>query len=307
MIIRNKTRLVVRGYRQEEGISFEESFALVARMEAIRIFLAYAAHKSFIVYHMDLKTAFLHGLLKEDVYVCQHEGSIDADHPSHVYKLKKAIFGLKQAPRAWFSEHLQEYFGLNSILRRKAGELVLEKKSFTPRSIQDYLKAKDKDTKIKIKIQDHKHAKGTLKEFPRIQGSKINDVTIGDVIVSVGCLGGSRVLGRQLGLMWVFEGLGNQLGRWGVGGNSFGLLLWEKNLVGGGIWALLDHLLGIIEVEGSFGGPFFVQNWRLCGGEGGYIHKQDFFLGGEGVYGGFACKEVCEVVGEESALERDLC
>nr|GFB62947.1 hypothetical protein [Tanacetum cinerariifolium] len=89
-VIQNKSRLVVRGYRQEEGIDFEESFALVARMEAIRIFLAYDAHKSFSVFQMDVKTAFLHGPLKEDMYVCQPEGFIDADHPSHVYKLKKA-------------------------------------------------------------------------------------------------------------------------------------------------------------------------------------------------------------------------
>nr|GEX77108.1 integrase, catalytic region, zinc finger, CCHC-type, peptidase aspartic, catalytic [Tanacetum cinerariifolium] len=94
------SRLVVRGYRQEEGIDFEESFALVARMEAIRIFFAYAAHKSFSVFQIDVKTAFLHGSLKEDVYVCQPEGFIDVDHPSHVYKLKKALYGLKQAPRA---------------------------------------------------------------------------------------------------------------------------------------------------------------------------------------------------------------
>nr|GEU34026.1 DNA-directed DNA polymerase [Tanacetum cinerariifolium] len=100
-VIRNKSRLVVRGYRQEEGIDFEESFAPVARMEAIRIFLVYAAHKSFTVFQMDVKTAFLHGSLKEDVYVYQPEGFIDADHPSHVYKLKKALYGLKQAPRAW--------------------------------------------------------------------------------------------------------------------------------------------------------------------------------------------------------------
>nr|GEU35627.1 retrovirus-related Pol polyprotein from transposon TNT 1-94 [Tanacetum cinerariifolium] len=99
-VIRNKSRLVVRGYRQEEGIDFEESFAPIARMDAIRIFLAYAAHKSFIVFQMDVKTAFLHGSLKEDVYVCQPEGFIDADHPSHVYKLKKALYGLNQAPMA---------------------------------------------------------------------------------------------------------------------------------------------------------------------------------------------------------------
>nr|GFC01188.1 retrotransposon protein, putative, unclassified [Tanacetum cinerariifolium] len=73
-------------------------------MEAIKIFLAYAAHKSFSVFQMDVKTAFLHGSLKEDVYVCQPEGFIDADHPSHVYKLKKALYGLKQAPKAWYAE-----------------------------------------------------------------------------------------------------------------------------------------------------------------------------------------------------------
>nr|GFB97066.1 retrovirus-related Pol polyprotein from transposon TNT 1-94 [Tanacetum cinerariifolium] len=77
-VIRNKSRLVVRGYRQEEGLDFEESFAPVARMEAIRIFLAYVAHKSFTVFQMDVKTAFLHGSLKEDVYVCQPEGFINA-------------------------------------------------------------------------------------------------------------------------------------------------------------------------------------------------------------------------------------
>nr|GFB31743.1 retrovirus-related Pol polyprotein from transposon TNT 1-94 [Tanacetum cinerariifolium] len=91
-------------YHQEEGLDFKESFAPVARMEAIRIFLAYVAHKSFTVSQMNVKTAFLHGSLKKDVYVCQPEGFIDADHPSHVYKLKKALYGLKQAPRAWYDE-----------------------------------------------------------------------------------------------------------------------------------------------------------------------------------------------------------
>nr|GEW81196.1 reverse transcriptase domain-containing protein [Tanacetum cinerariifolium] len=102
-VIQNKTRLVVRGYHQEEGIDFKESFALVARMEAIRIFLAYAIDKSFTVFQMDVKTAFLHDTLKEDMYMCRPEGFVDADHPSHVYKLKKALYGLKQAPRAVMS------------------------------------------------------------------------------------------------------------------------------------------------------------------------------------------------------------
>ncbi|GKE00298.1 retrovirus-related pol polyprotein from transposon TNT 1-94, partial [Tanacetum coccineum] len=91
--------MIVRGYCQEEGIDFEESVALVARMEVIGIFFAYATHKSFIMFQMDVKTAFLHGSLKEVVYVCHPEGFIDADHLSHVYKLKNALYGLKQAPR----------------------------------------------------------------------------------------------------------------------------------------------------------------------------------------------------------------
>nr|GEU58729.1 retrovirus-related Pol polyprotein from transposon TNT 1-94 [Tanacetum cinerariifolium] len=90
-VIRNTSRLVVRGYRQEEGIDFEESFAPVTRMETIRIFLAYAAHKSFTVFQMDVKTAFLHDTLKEDVYVCQLEGFINADHSSHNHFFKGTI------------------------------------------------------------------------------------------------------------------------------------------------------------------------------------------------------------------------
>ncbi|GJU92100.1 retrovirus-related pol polyprotein from transposon TNT 1-94 [Tanacetum coccineum] len=113
-VIRNKTRLIVRGYRQEEGIDFEESFALVARMEAVRIFMAYAAHKSFIVFQIDVKTAFLHGLLEEDVYVCQPEDFIDADHPSHVSKIKKAFYGLKQASRACYVFEILKKYGMET-------------------------------------------------------------------------------------------------------------------------------------------------------------------------------------------------
>ncbi|GJY37657.1 retrotransposon protein, putative, ty1-copia subclass [Tanacetum coccineum] len=85
---------------QEEGIDFKESFILVARIEAIRIFVANAAHKNMTIYQMDIKMAFLNGELKEEVYVSQPEGFVDQDNPSHVYKLKKALCGLKQAPRA---------------------------------------------------------------------------------------------------------------------------------------------------------------------------------------------------------------
>ncbi|GJW47829.1 retrovirus-related pol polyprotein from transposon TNT 1-94 [Tanacetum coccineum] len=100
--LKNKARLVTQGFRQEEGIDFEESFAPVARIEAIRIFVAYAARKNIITYQMDVKTAFLNVELKEEVYVSQLEGFVNQDNPSHVYKLKKAIYGLKQAPRAWY-------------------------------------------------------------------------------------------------------------------------------------------------------------------------------------------------------------
>nr|GFC73080.1 retrotransposon protein, putative, unclassified [Tanacetum cinerariifolium] len=88
----------------EEGIDFEESFAPVARLEAVWIFIAYAANKSFLIYQMDVKTAFLNGLLKEEVYVTQPDGFVDPDHPEKVYRLRKALYGLKQAPRALYDE-----------------------------------------------------------------------------------------------------------------------------------------------------------------------------------------------------------
>nr|GFB08566.1 retrovirus-related Pol polyprotein from transposon TNT 1-94 [Tanacetum cinerariifolium] len=103
-VIQNKSRLVAKGYAQKEGVDFEESFALVARLEAVRLFIAYVAHKSFTIYQMDVKTAFLYSLLKEEVYVNQPDGFVDPYHPDKVYRLKKALYGLKQAPRAWYDE-----------------------------------------------------------------------------------------------------------------------------------------------------------------------------------------------------------
>lgn len=102
IVIRNKARLVAQGYRQEEGIDYDETFAPVARLEAIRIFLAFAAAKNFKVNQMDVKSAFLNGKLNEEVYVKQPPGFEDPDHPDHVYRLDKALYGLKQAPRAWY-------------------------------------------------------------------------------------------------------------------------------------------------------------------------------------------------------------
>nr|GEY25576.1 retrovirus-related Pol polyprotein from transposon TNT 1-94 [Tanacetum cinerariifolium] len=102
LVIRNKVRLVAVGYSQQEGINYDESFAPVARIEAIRLFLAHAAYKDFTVYQMDVKTAFLNGILKEEVYVGQSLGFVSKQYPDHVYALDKALYGLKQAPRAWY-------------------------------------------------------------------------------------------------------------------------------------------------------------------------------------------------------------
>ncbi|GJZ64961.1 retrovirus-related pol polyprotein from transposon TNT 1-94 [Tanacetum coccineum] len=101
-VLKNKARVVAKGFCQEEGLDFEESFALVARIEAIRIFLANAASKNMTVYQMDVKTTFLNGELKEEVYVSQLEGFVDPDRPNHVYHLKNSLYGLKQAPRPWY-------------------------------------------------------------------------------------------------------------------------------------------------------------------------------------------------------------
>ncbi|GJV67717.1 retrovirus-related pol polyprotein from transposon TNT 1-94 [Tanacetum coccineum] len=107
-VLKNKARLVAKGYRQEEGIDFEESFAPVARIKAIRIFIANAASKNMTIYQMDVKTTFLNGELKEEVYVCQPEGFVNPGHPTHVYRLKKALYGLKQAPQACWSSKKQK-------------------------------------------------------------------------------------------------------------------------------------------------------------------------------------------------------
>ncbi|GJU04684.1 retrovirus-related pol polyprotein from transposon TNT 1-94 [Tanacetum coccineum] len=134
IVVRNKSRLVAKGYKQEEGIDFEESFAPVARLEAVRMFIAFAAHRNITIFQMDVKTTFLNGPLKEKVYVSQPEGFIDPEFPNHVYRLKKALYGLKQAPRAWYdklSSFLIEH-GFNKgitdptlFTRRHGGDILL--------------------------------------------------------------------------------------------------------------------------------------------------------------------------------------
>ncbi|GJX66561.1 putative ribonuclease H-like domain-containing protein [Tanacetum coccineum] len=102
IVVKNKARLVAQGFRQEEGIDYDEVFAPVARIEAIRLFLAFASYMGFTVYQMDVKSAFLYGTIEEEVYVHQPLGFVDPAHLNKVYKVIKALYGLHQAPRAWY-------------------------------------------------------------------------------------------------------------------------------------------------------------------------------------------------------------
>ncbi|GJS82808.1 retrovirus-related pol polyprotein from transposon TNT 1-94 [Tanacetum coccineum] len=133
-VLKNKAHLVARGYHQEEGIDFEESFALVAQLEAIRIFIAFAAHMNMVVYKMYVKTAFLNGIPREEVYFSQPDGFVDTENPNHAYKIKKALYSLKQAPRAWYdllsSFLLSQKFTKGTVdptlfVRRKGNDILL--------------------------------------------------------------------------------------------------------------------------------------------------------------------------------------
>ncbi|GJU65473.1 reverse transcriptase [Tanacetum coccineum] len=132
-VLKNKARLVAMGYRQEEVINFDKSFAPVARLEAIRIFIAYAAHKNMIVYQMDVKIAFLNDILCEEVYFTQPDGFVNQDNPNHVYMLKKALYGLKQAPRAWYD------LLLSFLLSQKFSKGVVDPTLFTQKEGNDIL------------------------------------------------------------------------------------------------------------------------------------------------------------------------
>nr|GEV89741.1 putative ribonuclease H-like domain-containing protein [Tanacetum cinerariifolium] len=127
IVIRNKARLVAQGHTQEEGIDYKEVFAPVARIEAIRLFLAYASFMGFMVYQMDVKSAFLYGTIEEEVYVYQPLGFEDPDHPDKVYKVVKALYGLHQAPRAWY-ETLATYLLKNGFHKGTIDQTLFIKK-----------------------------------------------------------------------------------------------------------------------------------------------------------------------------------
>ncbi|GJV56646.1 putative ribonuclease H-like domain-containing protein [Tanacetum coccineum] len=127
IMIRNKARLVAQGHTQEEGIDYDEVFAPVARIEAIRLFLAYASFKDFVVYQMDVKSAFLYGKNEEEVYVCQPPGFEDPDFPDRVYNVEKALYGLHQAPKAWY-ETSSTYLLDNRFQRGKIDKTLFIKR-----------------------------------------------------------------------------------------------------------------------------------------------------------------------------------
>ncbi|GKC61780.1 retrovirus-related pol polyprotein from transposon TNT 1-94 [Tanacetum coccineum] len=157
-VLKNKACLVAKGFRQEEGLDFEESFAPVSHLEAIKIFIANVASKNMTVYQMDVKTAFLNGELKEEVYVSQQEGFVDPDCPHHVYRLKKALYGLKQAPRVWY----------DTLFIQKTGKHTLYVQIYVDDIIFALTDPKDRghfSNEIGIFINQSKYANEILKKF----------------------------------------------------------------------------------------------------------------------------------------------
>jgi hypothetical protein len=126
VVTRNKARLMAKGYSQVEGLDFDETYAPVARLESIRILLAYGTYHCFKLYQIDVKSAFLNGPIKEEVYVEQPPGFEDSEYPNYVYKLSKALYGLKQAPRAWY-ECLRYFLITNGFKVCKADPTLFTK------------------------------------------------------------------------------------------------------------------------------------------------------------------------------------
>ncbi|GKF67457.1 putative ribonuclease H-like domain-containing protein [Tanacetum coccineum] len=119
--------MVAQGYKQEEGIDYDKVFAPLARIEAIRLFLAYASFKNFLVYQMDVKSVFLYGTIEDEVYVIQPLGFVDLEFPKKVYKVEKALYGLHQAPRAWY-ETLSTYLLDNGFHRGQIDKTLFIKR-----------------------------------------------------------------------------------------------------------------------------------------------------------------------------------
>ncbi|GJZ05263.1 putative ribonuclease H-like domain-containing protein [Tanacetum coccineum] len=162
IVIKNKARLVAQGYTQEEGIDYDEVFAPVARMEAIRLFLAYASFKDFMVYQMDVKSTFLYGKIEEKVYVYQPPGFEDPNFTNRVYKVEKALYGLHQAPRAWY-ETLLTYLLHNEFQRGKIDKTLFIRRD--KGELTFFLGLQVKQKKDGIFISQDKYVTEILKKF----------------------------------------------------------------------------------------------------------------------------------------------
>ncbi|KAK1641643.1 hypothetical protein QYE76_059448 [Lolium multiflorum] len=180
IVIRNKARLVAQGYSQVEGVDFGETFAPVARLESIRILLAFAAHHGFKLQQMDVKSAFLNGPLHEEVYVKQPPGFEDPHFPDHVFKLKKALYGLKQAPRAWFEMSMMgelKYFLGFEIKQMQQGTFINQAKY-----LQDMLKRFDMKGANGIGTPMHLKCQLSLDETGKAVDSKLYHSMIGSLL-----------------------------------------------------------------------------------------------------------------------------
>ncbi|GJY29360.1 putative ribonuclease H-like domain-containing protein [Tanacetum coccineum] len=176
IVIKNKARLVAQGYTQEEEIDYDEVFAPVSRIEEIRLFLAYTSFKDFVVYQMDVKSAFLFGKIEEEVYVCQPPGFEDPDFPDRVYKVEKALYGLHQAPRAWY-ETLSTYLLDNGFQRGK-----IDKTLFIRRDKGDILL-------VQVYVDDiifGSTKKSLCIEFEKMMHKKFQMSSIGEIIFFLG-------------------------------------------------------------------------------------------------------------------------
>ncbi|GJW13059.1 putative ribonuclease H-like domain-containing protein, partial [Tanacetum coccineum] len=185
-VVRNKARLVAQGYTQEEGIDYDEVFAPVARIEAIRLFLAYASFMGFIMYQMDVKSAFLYGTIKEEVYVCQPPGFEDPQFPDKVYTVEKVLYGLHQAPRAWY-ETLSTY-----LLENRFRSGVIDKTLFIKKSKGDILL-------VHVYVDDiifGSNTKSLCIEFEGLMHKKFQMSSIGELTFFLG----SQVMQRDDGI-----------------------------------------------------------------------------------------------------------
>nr|GEZ97963.1 hypothetical protein [Tanacetum cinerariifolium] len=177
-VLKNKVRLVAKGHHQEVGINLEESFVPFTHIEAIRIFVANATNKNMTIYQMDVKITFLNGELREEVYVSKPKGFVNQDNPTHVYKLKKGLYGLTQAPRAWYDMLLSFLLSLcavNLILfTRKEGKDILMKYGMDSSNLVDtpvvYRTKLDED--LQGKTFDPTHYRGMLGSLTYLTSSR---------------------------------------------------------------------------------------------------------------------------------------